>query len=72
MNKDTLRDAVIEAERFIKAANQVEWETMQWDWANKTKRLQPNSTGHTHAAAKRASMDLTRALAKMRRPDHER
>lgn len=67
MNKDTLRDAVVEAERFIKAANQVVFER---------KSSKPNGVfywdeivNHKEAAAaKRASLDLTRALAKMRKP----
>ena len=57
MNKDTLRDAVIEAERFIKAANQVTWHGLYGEVSHKEA-----------AAAKRASLDLTRALAKMRKP----
>ena len=57
MNKDTLREAVVEAERFIKAANQVKWGGFYGE---------PNHP--EAAAAKRASMDLTRALTKMRKP----
>ena len=65
MNKDTLRDAVIEAERFIKAANHVKWEP---DIIVSNVRYSYVANHPEAAAAKRASLDLTRALAKMRKP----
>lgn len=65
MNAETLRTAIAEAKRFISAAEKVgitkyvsdtdeEWESV------------PGYTKES-AAAKRASMDLTRALAEMRK-----
>ena len=65
MNKDTLRDAVVEAERFIKAANQVKWEKRPFTVGG---GYWEEITHPEAAAAKRASLDLTRALAKMRKP----
>ena len=55
MNTDTLNKAISEAKRFIKAAERVEFD--RWGFGNCKET----------AAAKRASMDLTRALADMRR-----
>lgn len=69
MNKDTLRDAVVEAERFIKAANQVKWEKKTIPASDSYPKLDYLEIAHKEAAAaKRASLDLTRALAKMRKP----
>ena len=60
MNKETIEDAREEARRFIKYANQalnrLEHDTMA--------RI---SGSRETAACRRASMDLTRALADMRR-----
>ena len=66
MNEENLKTAIAEAERFLKAAKAVKWERrpvtspqpFHYIWADTTKT----------AAAKRASMDLTRALAQMRKP----
>ena len=55
MNAKTLSYAISEAERFL------EFATKAQDTVNKDPSI-------TNAAAKRASMDLTRALAEMRRP----
>lgn len=65
MNKDTLNAAIREAERFVKIAKDCRNnivtrrvdEYVFTDWSLK----------HS-GAAKRASMDLTRALADLRRP----
>lgn len=61
MIKDhTLDRAIIEALRFVKAARALRNE-------RKAKRATPWRVGFvTSAAAKRASMDLTRALADLR------
>lgn len=60
MTPETLREAIQEAERFVRIAKMV-----------KTRRLNDVyeiiDSGIESAAAKRASMDLTRALARMRR-----
>lgn len=60
MNRATLLMAVAEAERFLAAARQVEFEKFAstgWWYV---------STHPEAATVKRASMDLTKALAKMR------
>lgn len=58
MNPATLKQAVAEAKRFIEVAKTVKVysDRAYFDTSKET------------AAAKRASMDLTRALAEMRRP----
>ena len=55
MNRKTLDHAIYEADRFLKLAK-------------KAIDTAENYPDKTNAAAKRASMDLTRALAEMRRP----
>ena len=55
MNAKTLSHAISEAERFLELAGR----------AQATVNEYPSIT---NAAAKRASLDLTRALADMRRP----
>ena len=62
MTKDTLRDAILEAERFLKTAKKVTPEEIAKNGY---------SPSITIAAAKRSSMDLTRALARMRKGPHE-
>ena len=61
MNIEATQHAIDEAKRFIAAA-----ELAQRSLASKA-NYEPNR-GVLCAAAKRASMDLTRALARMRRP----
>ena len=56
--------AVAEARRFIAAAEKLQFRTSDSD---KTWHY-VSSAGPVNAAAKRASMDLTRALAELRRP----
>jgi hypothetical protein len=66
MNRDTLNNAISEAKRFLRAAkscrNKAETGTVagghQWT------AYPPKASG----ACKRASMDLSRALADLRRP----
>ena len=55
MNKTTLNRAIYEAHRFLTLAEMAK-DTVE------------EMTSKTNAAAKRASLDLTRALADMRRP----
>lgn len=54
--KTRMDEAIIEAERFIRKAKAVK-ATMSGDWHYGRKE---------HAAARRASMDLTRALVQVR------
>ncbi len=72
MTPATLKTAIEEAERFLKAAKAVKWITREV-------RSEDHEEGYFRyedidhpaaAAAKRASMDLTRALAQMRKSDH--
>jgi len=58
MDLDNLAAAVAEAERFIARAKDVQANPPRYSFVG---------TPHT-AAARRASMDLTRALADLRRP----
>ena len=59
MTKDAFDEAVAEAQRFIRAAKRV---------TDNDLRSQGYHNSIEIAAAKRASMDLTRALARMRKP----
>ncbi len=61
MNVDKLKKAINEATRFQKAAKAA-LARLEWD------RTAYISGSTETAAAKRASMDLTRALAEMRKP----
>ena len=65
MRVESLKEAIKEAERFLKAAHKVEildvHGTHQWQ-----KVREPSIET---AACKRASMDLTRSLADLRRYD---
>lgn len=65
MTKEALDEAISEAERFLKKAKAVQWESPLR--LNGQLWQSPIDLTQT-AAAKRASMDLTRALAKMRKP----
>lgn len=56
MTPETIKTAVAEAKRFIAAAKRLEATDQVWS--------NPKESG----ALRRASMDLTRALADMRRP----
>lgn len=58
MNRDKLATAVAEAKRFLEAAKAWQTRTPEYDW-------QGSKEG---GAVKRASMDLTRALAELRKP----
>ena len=64
MQYKTVQEAIKEAERFIRAAKQVK-EQKETFYDGTTITTIPY--GAIPAACKRASMDLTRALAKMRR-----
>lgn len=62
MNRESLRTARLEAQRFIEKADQLE-ALMQSQINDTYSSLNPKESG----AVKRASMDLTRALAEMRK-----
>jgi len=64
MNRSTLDKAIAEAKRFIELAKQVETDTTYGG----EKRSEWTQPGRKAAAAKRASLDLTNALAAMRKP----
>jgi hypothetical protein len=64
MTPESVKDAVAEAERFLKKYK--EWEEVQGQTYGKSNY--PLSTPTENAALKRSSMDLTKALAKMRKP----
>lgn len=68
MNRDTLQKAIDEARRFIKLAQETQngyyWHPYKDDSGGFWTRDSYTAT----AATKRASMDLTRALANMRKP----
>ncbi|MDD4390233.1 MAG: hypothetical protein PHW03_05455 [Eubacteriales bacterium] len=58
-----VREAIKEAERFIQKAKKVK----QMTFSNGEKSTVYTEYGSESAACKRASMDLTKALAKMRK-----
>ena len=68
MNKESLSYALAEAERFARIAKTVEWETLAFDTDDGIVSYTIVVNHPVAAAAKRASMDLTRALARMRKP----
>lgn len=69
MDKATLSEAVVEAERFLKAAKKVRWEKKFIPATDSYPRLDYEEISHPEAAAtRRASLDLTRALARLRKP----
>jgi hypothetical protein len=59
MNFKTLQAAITETERFLKLAKELQEESQSSSW------IMP---GRISGATRRASMDLTRALADLRRP----
>ena len=65
MNYETMQEAITEAKRFIKAAEQVPFHTVK---AIDKKDYTYITTGKESGACRRASLDLTRALARMRKP----
>lgn len=69
MTKETLDEAIAEAERFLKKAKAVRWEKRTVPACGNYPALDYMEITHPEAAAaKRASLDLTRALARMRKP----
>lgn len=68
MTEETLKEAIAEAERFLEKAKAVKWERRQIAGGLYGDKTYPYVDATKTAAAKRASMDLTRALARMRKP----
>ena len=69
MDKAKLNEAITEAERFLTAAKRVKWEKRSIPATDSYPRLDYEEINHPDAAAaKRASLDLTRALARLRKP----
>lgn len=61
--EDVIKAAVAEAKRFLAAAEAIDWDrTYTWDG-----NTFPDVKASQVATEKRASMDLTRALAEVRR-----
>lgn len=61
MNLNTVNQAAVEAQRFLKTV-------AEWNKAESTKAKGYFSTPKESGACRRASMDLTRALAELRKP----
>ena len=62
---DTTQTAKNEAERFLIRVSA--WEKVQGRWGGPNNDRYPNNAPKESGAVKRASMDLTRALADIRR-----
>jgi hypothetical protein len=70
MNRDTLKTAIAEAERFLKRAKAIPAPVKRvrtWDSSGE-KFLDESINPKDSGAVRRSSMDLTRALADLRRP----
>lgn len=65
MNHTSLKTAIAEAERFLERAKKAERGFAPSQYGNGTRMYNDDHTAT--AAAKRASMDLTRALAQLRK-----
>ena len=66
MNHTHLKTAIAEARRFLERAERAERGFAPWEFGTST--IMRNDDHTATAAAKRASMDLTGALADLRRP----
>ena len=64
MSPESVKTAIREAERFIRLAKLINFTTVTGEHKYSYVNCSPLVTG----AARRASMDLTRALAQMRKP----
>lgn len=68
MHPDDVQATIDEAERFLKLAKEFEWEWIEGTGPSKGKKWKsPAAYSKKNAAIKRASLDLTSALAAMRR-----
>ena len=69
MKVEALREAIAEAERFIEIAKKVKTETYYGRGPTKGQSYELVCTNTRESAAcKRASMDLTNALVRLRKP----
>jgi len=68
MNKGSIAKAKKEAIRFLDAVKLQQLEELRQERQEKQGKLSYVSTPKENGAVKRASMDLTRALADLRRP----
>lgn len=68
MNRQSLTTALVEAERFLERAREAQAEFVWTDFTNQAGGYWRHEHAPDTAAAKRASMDLTRALAELRKP----
>lgn len=67
MNPQTLRAAMTAADVFLQAAHRAYFSMSNEDRDESGFGMPESSSGKLNAAAKRASMDLSRALSEMRR-----
>lgn len=65
---EKIKEAKTEALRFLGKIE--EWESVQGEEYGYDGRKYPISTPKENGAVKRSSMDLTRALAQLRKPHH--
>ena len=66
MNEDQIKSTIRDAETFIKRAKAALADTVEFEYQGKL--ISRMSIGKKSGALRRASLDLTRALADMRRP----
>lgn len=69
MNRDKLNTAIAEAERFLSRAKAAKAGFVWHEFSNGIGGFWDHEHHPDVASAKRASMDLTRALADLRKPD---
>ena len=68
MKTQTINHAVAEARRFLERAIDLKRATKKPDWTDSEGHQFFPSAPKEHGALRRASIDLTRALAEMRKP----
>jgi len=64
VQKSAIDKAIAEAEKFLERARGIEWYPPEGEYEYMTIKSGPKDTG----ALRRQSLELTRALAEMRRP----
>jgi hypothetical protein len=67
MTKEALEEAVAEAQRFLRLADNVKWSRQPYLSSGKGHYWQLDASGVATGALRRASMDLTRSLARLRK-----
>ena len=65
MSPEKLKAAIAECKRFLARAAEVETHTYETVYGKKVEAIDP---GRAAGAVRRASLDLTRALADLRKP----